>query len=136
MEIFLLGAHRRLSPVVTPVKSAKIDSWTMDQIEILAAVGNKIGNDYWECNAPSYYRKPDISTSLDEVFEMVTSKYVKAAYAPKGRINPLKEFLEAKKVGQTTAGSFNKAEMEQRYHIFEISYLIRKSFWKHSDLDE
>ena len=87
----------------------------MDQIEILAAVGNKVGNDYWECNAPSYYRKPDISTSLDEVFELVKIKYVKAMYAPKDRMNPVKEFLEAKKDGQTTAGSFNKAKMGQRY---------------------
>ena len=90
----------------------------MDHIEMVAAVGNKIGNDYWEANLPSYFKKPDISTSLEDVFELVKNKYVKALYAAKDRINPVKEFLEAKKDGQTTAGSFNQAKMGQKYALF------------------
>jgi hypothetical protein len=115
------GAHRHLSPVVTRVRSAKIDSWKMEHIEILAAVGNKIGNEYWEENLPSYYKKPDISTSLEEVFEMVKTKYVKATYAARDRISPVKEFLEAKKDGQTTAGSFNQAKMGQNSKTPEVT---------------
>eukprot|EP00331_Platyophrya_macrostoma_P006842 CAMPEP_0176428020 /NCGR_PEP_ID=MMETSP0127-20121128/12915_1 /TAXON_ID=938130 /ORGANISM="Platyophrya macrostoma, Strain WH" /LENGTH=455 /DNA_ID=CAMNT_0017809651 /DNA_START=23 /DNA_END=1390 /DNA_ORIENTATION=- len=107
------GAHRRLSPVVTRVRSAKIDAWKMEHIEMMAAVGNKIANEYWEYNVPSYFKKPDLSTSLEDVFEMVKTKYVKASFAPKDRMNPVKEFLEAKKDGQTTAGSFSQAKMEQ-----------------------
>jgi len=93
----------------------------MEHIEILAAVGNKLGNDFWEANLPSYFKRPDISTSLEEVFEVVKNKYVKALYAPKDRINPVKEFLEAKKDGQTTAGSFNQAKMGQNSKPREVT---------------
>lgn len=85
----------------------------MDHIEIVAAVGNKLANDFYEYNLPSYFKKPDISTSLDEVFEMVQKKYVKALYTPKDRLSPVKEFLEARADGKTTAGSFNQMKKGQ-----------------------
>ena len=115
-----IGAHRRLSPVVTRVRSTKIDSWTMEQIEIIAATGNKIANDYWEAKLPAYFRRADPSASLDEVFELVKNKYIKCLYASKGLPNPVKEFLEAKRDRQITAGVFNKAKMDQRYNFFCI----------------
>jgi hypothetical protein len=66
-------------------------------------------------------KKPDLSTSLEDVFEVVKDKYVKALYAAKDRINPVKEFLEARKDGQTTAGTFNQEKMRQKTNTQEVA---------------
>lgn len=113
--IILLGVHRQLGPNVTLVQSAKLDSWKMDKIEILAAVGNKIANNYWEHSLPSYYRRPDITTSMEDVRRMVNDKYIKRLYANKDARNPVEEFVEARKNSQMTAGAFRQLKLEQMY---------------------
>ena len=83
----------------------------MENIEILAAVGNRIANAYWESSFPSHTRKPDIGASMDEVRRKVNDKYIRKLYSPAGTPSPIQEFVEARKNGEITAGAFSSAKL-------------------------
>jgi len=105
------GVHRQLGPHINRIRSAKLDSWNMENIEILAAVGNRIANNYWEYNVPSYFKKPDITTSMEDVRKIVDDKYIKRKYAPKDFQSPIEEFVEARKNNKITAGAFRQQKL-------------------------
>lgn len=47
-----IGDHRALGAQITRTKSAKIDSWYPEWIEIMDNIGNKEANSYWEYSMP------------------------------------------------------------------------------------
>ena len=114
----MLGVHRQLGPSVTRVRSAKLDSWKMENIEILAATGNRIANDYWERSVPASVRKPDLNASMDDVRRKVNDKYIKKLYAPSNQPSPIQEFVEARKNEQVTAGTFSASKLGNTYDRF------------------
>lgn len=59
------GGHRSLGRLITRVRSVKIDSWTQDEIEILAAIGNSTANAYWEHSMNSHSR-PTLDSSNEQ----------------------------------------------------------------------
>lgn len=86
----------------------------MEHIEILAATGNKIANDFWEYSLPSYYKKPDVTASMEDVRKSVNEKYIKRLYTPRDQKNPVEEFIEAKKNYQMTAGAFRQEKLTSK----------------------
>lgn len=87
------GVHRSLGPTITRVRSTKLDSFKFDYLNILASVGNRIANDYYENKMPSGYRRPSASASNDETVRFVTEKYVKKAFAPANLATPVERLL-------------------------------------------
>lgn len=65
----------------------------------MAAVGNKLANDYYEYRMPSSLRKLDESSSPQQCSKFIQEKYVKKNYAPTNFPSPVKEFLENKEKG-------------------------------------
>lgn len=62
-------------------------------------IGNKVANDFWEYKMPVGYRKPTVSSTQFELEKFVQEKYMKRAFAPPDFIDPVTEFLEARKNG-------------------------------------
>jgi len=93
------GVHRQLGPHITRVRSTKLDGWTKENIEIMSTVGNKIGNDFYEYDMPTGFRKPNTNTSPEECRRFIDQKYIKKTWAPSGYQDPVKEFVEARKKG-------------------------------------
>lgn len=59
-----IGVHRQIGPHITRVRSTKLDSWKKENIEILAAVGNKLANDFYEFKLPSGLARLNESSSM------------------------------------------------------------------------
>jgi len=94
-----LGPHRGLGPIYTKVRSVKLDVWTRDMAEIMEKIGNKIANEYWEYKMPIGYKKPDVGSSQTELDRFIQEKYMKRSFAPPKFIDPVSEYLDAKKNG-------------------------------------
>jgi len=105
------GVHRQLGPHITRVRSVKLDGWTKENIEIMATVGNKIANDYYEHKMPTGYRKPGANSSPEECRRFVDEKYVKKAFIPAGHREPVKEFVDCRTKG--TKPDFSYSQQKQ-----------------------
>jgi hypothetical protein len=91
------GVHRQLGPHISRVRSVKLDGWTKDNIEIMAKVGNRVANDYYEHKMPTGYRKPGSNSSPEECRRFVDEKYIKKAFIPAGYQEPVKELIASRK---------------------------------------
>jgi len=109
------GVHRQLGPHITRVRSVKLDGWTKENIEIMATVGNKVANDYYEHKMPTGYRKPGANSSPEECRRFVDEKYVRRTYVPKGYREPVKEFVDCRTKGTKPDFSYSqqKENIEQ-----------------------
>jgi len=105
------GVHRQLGPHITRVRSVKLDGWTKDNIEIMATVGNRIANDYYEHRMPTGYRKPGANSSPEECRRFVDEKYVKKAFIPAGFREPVKDFVDCRTKG--TKPDFSYSQQNQ-----------------------
>ncbi len=78
----------------------------MSNINILAAIGNKIANNYWENNMPKHVKKLDLGSSMDEIQRFVNEKYIKKAYISPTVRHPVQEYLNMLKSQDITPGEF------------------------------
>ena len=101
-----IGAHRQLGPSVSRVRSAKLDSWQIEDINILSAVGNKIANCYWENKMPKEFKILDMNSSMDEVKKFVYEKYVRKAFLSLDIKHPVQEYLDAVRSRKITPAEF------------------------------
>jgi hypothetical protein len=85
-----------MGPSVTRVRSANLDKWNLEWINILENVGNKMANEYWEYSMPKYYQKPNMNSSIEDLIYFTNEKYIKKMFSPKNRINPVEGFLNIK----------------------------------------
>ena len=67
----------------------------------MAAVGNKLANDYYEFKLPKGFSRLDSSASMTQCRKFVDEKYVNKKYVPKGYPEPVKEFVENRAKGVT-----------------------------------
>jgi stromal membrane-associated protein len=93
------GVHRQLGPHISRVRSVKLDGWTKGNLEIMAKVGNKVANDYYEHKMPTGYRKPGSNSSPEECRKFVDEKYIRKAFVPTGYQEPVKELIASRKNG-------------------------------------
>lgn len=77
--------------------------------EIMEKIGNKIANEYWEFKMPIGYKKPTVSSSQTELEKFVQDKYVKRLFSPPEFVDPVTEYLDAKK---------NGAQIKQQTSLF------------------
>ena len=97
--MFYLGPHRMLGPIYTKVKSVKLDIWNRSWAETMEKIGNKIANEYFEYKMPTSYRKPNVNSSMSDLERFVHDKYVKRLFSPPDFVDPVTEYLDAKKNG-------------------------------------
>jgi len=119
------GVHRQLGPHITRVRSTRLDGWFKENIEIMATVGNKLANDYYEHNMSSGYRKPAVNSTPEECRRFVDEKYIRKAWAPKGHPEPVKEFVECRKTG--TKPNFGFAKGSQATSQVEETPVIHEN---------
>lgn len=96
---FSIGPHRMLGPIYTKVKSVKLDIWNRSWAETMEKIGNKIANEYFEYKMPTSYRKPNVNSSMSDLERFVHDKYVKRLFSPPEFVDPVTEYLDAKKNG-------------------------------------
>jgi hypothetical protein len=97
------GVHRSLGPSITRVRSTKLDSFKFDFLNILASVGNRLANEYYEHRMPSGYRRPTTNSSSDDCVRFVTEKYVKKSFALQNTSTPVEKILNKEEPTTTTS---------------------------------
>ncbi|TLD39478.1 ArfGap domain-containing protein [Venturia nashicola] len=76
------GIHRSLGTHISKVRSLTLDpnAFTMDVIEILLTVGNRVSNMIWEARLPDTALKPSPQGTREQRLRFITAKYVERAY--------------------------------------------------------
>jgi len=119
------GVHRQIGPHITRVRSVKLDGWTKDNIEIMATVGNKIANDYYEHKMPTGFRKPGANSSPEECRRFVDEKYIRKAFVPANFAEPVKDFVACRTKG--TKPDFSYSQQQQQTQEKEVAPLVVKT---------
>jgi Arf-GAP/SH3 domain/ANK repeat/PH domain-containing protein len=76
------GIHRSLGTHISKVRSLTLDpnAFTMDVVEILLTVGNRVSNMIWEARLPDTALKPSPQGTREQRLRFITAKYVDRAY--------------------------------------------------------
>lgn len=74
------GVHRSLGREISAVKSAMLDSWEDESVEIMRKYGNKRVNSFWESNIPDTVRKPIANSSQEEKRKFIMKKYLRREF--------------------------------------------------------
>lgn len=90
------GAHRSLGQSVTRIKSTKLDTWNRDWLWHMQ-LNNKMINQYFEATLnPVLHkyrifnsRKPNPSSSLNDIKKFVYDKYVRRLFAQPNQDDPI-----------------------------------------------
>jgi len=78
------GIHRSLGTHISFVRSCTLDSWTDEQIKLMASVGNSKANDFWEFSLPKGFQRPS-SFNRSEMALFIRKKYEQKEWAAKGK---------------------------------------------------
>ncbi|QUC19742.1 uncharacterized protein UV8b_03983 [Ustilaginoidea virens] len=75
------GIHRSLGTHISKVRSLTLDikSFTIDIVEVLLLIGNRVSNMIWEAGLDAS-TKPGPQASREQRLKFITSKYVERAY--------------------------------------------------------
>uniref|UniRef100_A0A1I8I055 Arf-GAP domain-containing protein n=1 Tax=Macrostomum lignano TaxID=282301 RepID=A0A1I8I055_9PLAT len=71
------GIHRKLGVHISKVKSVNLDSWTLDQVAGVAAMGNTLARAAYEANLPSSFRRPNSDAGMEQ---FIRAKYEDRRY--------------------------------------------------------
>ncbi|QDS72806.1 hypothetical protein FKW77_006540 [Venturia effusa] len=76
------GIHRSLGTHISKVRSLTLDpnAFTVDVIEVLLTVGNRVSNMIWEARLPDTALKPSPQATREQRLRFITAKYVDRAY--------------------------------------------------------
>ena len=77
------GVHRSLGTHISFVRSCTLDEWSLPQVRLMQAIGNRLANIYWEKNLPSDFERPGpANRSLMQLF--IKQKYALKKWADFG----------------------------------------------------
>ncbi|KAK8888637.1 GTPase activator activity protein [Tritrichomonas musculus] len=77
------GVHRSLGTHISFVRSCTLDTWMLEQARLMKAIGNRLGNSYWEAKLPKDFQRPGNSNrSLMQAF--IKNKYQIKKWADAG----------------------------------------------------
>lgn len=79
------GIHRNLGVHISRVKSVNLDSWTTEQLESIQEWGNKRAAEFWECNLPSDFRRPQTDSATEH---FIRNKYERKKYLKNDGLPP------------------------------------------------
>lgn len=112
------GVHRSLGTHISFVRSCTLDTWVMDQARLMKAIGNRLGNSYWESKLPKDFQRPGNSNrSLMQAF--IKDKYQIKKWADAGPPpHIVYKHLLTKKLSLTNqmGGTPSKKSKRSRHH--------------------
>jgi len=76
------GIHRGLGVHITKIRSVSMDTWTDEQVAVMASKGNKKVNEYYLATLPEGVKVPTPETPIDELKQFLHDKYVLQKYVP------------------------------------------------------
>uniref|UniRef100_A0A7E4VV04 Centaurin-gamma-1A n=1 Tax=Panagrellus redivivus TaxID=6233 RepID=A0A7E4VV04_PANRE len=79
--IMCSGIHRNLGSHISKVRSLELDSWPVEYVAVLRAVGNELANRIFEHNAPKD-RKPQPNSPQDVKENWIKLKYEQKRFLP------------------------------------------------------
>lgn len=74
------GIHRSLGTHISKVKSISMDSWALEEVKVMAALGNEVAAGLFEVEMPRSTRLRPISNDAERR-DRIEKKYVALAYA-------------------------------------------------------
>uniref|UniRef100_A0A0G4GM66 Arf-GAP domain-containing protein n=1 Tax=Chromera velia CCMP2878 TaxID=1169474 RepID=A0A0G4GM66_9ALVE len=86
------GLHRNLGTHISRVRSLTLDQWQDAWIDQVSAIGNRLGNQFYEFKLPEDYKRPTHSDSRSVLQNWVRQKYEQKRYAPPNQSEPWQLF--------------------------------------------
>lgn len=80
------GIHRNMGSHISKVRSLQLDSWPVEYVAVLRAIGNELANKIWEHNAPRE-RKPQPNSERDIKENWIRLKYEQKRFLPPVPVN-------------------------------------------------
>jgi len=101
------GIHRSLGTHISKVRSLELDSWAEPSKTLIRAVGNKVSNDFWECdlNMQRQYTKPEPDSSRMEKEAFIHAKYLWRRFLPREDLRAQKEKMVENLVNACSSGN-------------------------------
>lgn len=93
------GIHRSLGTHISFVRSCSLDTWTMQQAQFMASVGNEVANQYWEANLPADFDRPDSSNGY-QMANFIRQKYAQRKWAANGNPPGMRDDIQLPTVEQ------------------------------------
>lgn len=104
------GIHRSLGTHISFVRSCSLDTWTMQQAQFMASVGNDVANRYWEAKLPPDFDRPDSSNGY-QMANFVRQKYAQRKWAADGNPPGLKENIQMPVFEQKSSPAVTKTHI-------------------------
>lgn len=104
------GIHRSLGTHISKVRSLTLDikSFTIDIVEVLLLIGNRVSNMVWEARL-EMPAKPNAQASREQRLRFITAKYVERAY-----VEPISSTLSRyASADETLLAAIKKNEIQQ-----------------------
>ncbi|KAH8164780.1 hypothetical protein CIB48_g3463 [Xylaria polymorpha] len=111
------GIHRSLGTHISKVRSLTLDitSFTLDIIELLLLVGNRVSNMVWEAKLDPGL-KPDAQATREQRLRFITAKYVERAY-----VEPISTTLSRYATAdETLLAAIKRNEIQQVIHALAL----------------
>ncbi|KAI1122397.1 ArfGap-domain-containing protein [Nemania abortiva] len=111
------GIHRSLGTHISKVRSLTLDitSFTLDIIEVLLLVGNRVSNMVWEARLDSSL-KPGPQATREQRLRFITAKYVERAY-----VEPISTTLSRYATAdETLLAAIKRNEIQQVIHALAL----------------
>ncbi|KAI0974236.1 hypothetical protein F4678DRAFT_368303 [Xylaria arbuscula] len=111
------GIHRSLGTHISKVRSLTLDttSFTLDIIELLLLVGNRVSNMVWEAKLDTSL-KPGPQATREQRLRFITSKYVERAY-----IEPISTTLSRYATAdETLLAAIKRNEVQEVIHALAL----------------
>jgi stromal membrane-associated protein len=89
------GIHRNLGTHISFVRSVNLDSWTVEQVEMMEAWGNERARAYYEAEVPPSYNRPREGAGVREVQKWIRDKYEFKRFIPQDGSIPQKGQAQA-----------------------------------------
>jgi len=111
------GIHRSLGTHISKVRSLTLDitSFTLDIVELLLLVGNRVSNMIWEAKL-DLSLKPGPQASREQRLKFITAKYVDRAY-----VEPISSTLSRYATAdETLLAAIKRSEIQQVIHALAL----------------
>ncbi|KAF4745756.1 hypothetical protein FOZ63_030637 [Perkinsus olseni] len=133
------GIHRNLGVHVSMVRSVTLDKWQTKWIHVVANVGNRIANNYYEHNLPKDFKRPTLQDGVPAVERFIRAKYERLEYIPKGHPPPPCELVlqgrDADVYGSDSSASKHGPKASKAEQVPKPSRSQKKEHKKHKEVE-
>ncbi|KAF4654448.1 pre-mRNA-splicing factor cwc22 [Perkinsus olseni] len=133
------GIHRNLGVHVSMVRSVTLDKWQTKWIHVVANVGNRIANNYYENNLPKDFKRPTLQDGVPAVERFIRAKYERLEYIPKGHPPPPCELVlqgrDADVYGSDNAAAKHGPKASKAEQVPKPSRSQKKEHKKHKEVE-